>query len=191
MRSDVGHEIEVKLRCQDVEALRGAGIGLELERERHFEDNWLFDTADGQLRERLAVLRVRDAGGEGLLTFKGSAAPDAPPSQFKQRVEIETAVGDAAEMVAILEQLGYRKVFRYQKHRTVYRALLPGGGRLSVMRDETPLGDFVELEGEEAAIAEAVRLLGVTPGDYILESYLGLQAERCRAAGQPLEDLVF
>src|SRR5215204_6864102 len=117
MRSDAGHEIEVKLRCQDVEALRGAGIGLELERERHFEDNWLFDTADGQLRERLSVLRVRDAGGQGLLTFKGSAAPDAPPSQFKQRIEIETAVGDAAEMVAILEQLDYRKFFRYQKHR--------------------------------------------------------------------------
>jgi len=60
-----------------------------------------------------------------------------------------------------------------------------------VMFDETPLGNFVELEGEEEVIARAVELLGVTPACHILESYLALQAEHCRRRGKPLEDMVF
>ena len=59
------------------------------------------------------------------------------------------------------------------------------------MADETPRGDFLELEGEETALAEAVHLLGVNPADYILDSYLGLQLKHCRAQGRPLEDMVF
>jgi hypothetical protein len=59
------------------------------------------------------------------------------------------------------------------------------------MTDETPLGDFLELEGTEEAIAEAVKWLNITPADYILESYLALQIAHCRQQGKPLEDMVF
>ena len=59
------------------------------------------------------------------------------------------------------------------------------------MLDETPIGNFVELEDEEEAIAEAVKLIGVTPGDYILDSYLALQARHCERLGKPLEDMIF
>jgi adenylate cyclase class 2 len=186
-----GHEIEVKLRCDGIEPLLQAGISLELDTARHFEDNWLLDTTDRQLGGRAAVLRVRDAGGLGSLTYKEKAAPEAPASQFKMRVEIETTLGEARHAVEILERLGYSKFFRYQKYRTIYRALLPDGAHLSVMFDETPLGDFIELEGEEQAIAQAISLLGIEPTDYILESYLGLQAEYCRQHGRALEDMVF
>jgi adenylate cyclase class 2 len=185
------HEIEVKLRCAGVEPLLQAGISLELDIARHFEDNWLLDTHDHRLAERAAILRVRAAGGAGLLTYKEKAPPDAPASQFKQRLEIETMLAEPLQAVEILERLGYQKFFRYQKYRTIYRALLPDGAHLLVMFDETPLGDFVELEGEEHAIAEAVSLLGIEPTDYILDSYLALQAEHCRRQGRPLEDMVF
>jgi len=185
------HEIEVKLRCAGIEPLIEAGISLELDTPRHFEDNWLLDTPDGQLARRAGVLRVRAAGGAGSLTYKERAAPDAPASQFKQRVEIETTLGEPQQAVEILERLGYRKFFRYQKYRTIYSALLPDGAHLLVMVDETPIGDFIELEGEEQAIAQAVALLGIEPTDYILESYLALQAEHCRRQGRPLEDMVF
>jgi adenylate cyclase class 2 len=59
------------------------------------------------------------------------------------------------------------------------------------MFDETPLGAFVELEGAEEIIARAVELLGVTPDEYVLESYLAIQAESCRRRGIPLEDMTF
>jgi adenylate cyclase class 2 len=191
MSISTGHEIEVKLRCDNVAALERAGIKLSLERARHFEENWLFDTDDQQLGSGLAVLRVRAAEGTGLLTYKAPPAAGSPASQFKKRIEIETTVGDPERMVAILDQMGYLKWFHYQKYRTVYGALLPNGARLQVMFDETPIGNFLELEGEEEAIVEAMRLLGVKRDEQILLSYLALQAERCSRQGRPFEDLVF
>ena len=167
------------------------GIGLELEAARHFEDNWLLDTPDFELGQREAILRVRTAGGKGTLTYKEKALADAPASQFKHRIEIESAIDNPENSVAIFERLGYRKWFRYQKYRTVYRVTLPGGETLHAMFDETPVGNFIELEGEEHAIAGAVEMLGVEPEMYIRESYLELQIEHCSQLGKPLEDMVF
>ncbi|HKQ76747.1 MAG TPA: class IV adenylate cyclase [Blastocatellia bacterium] len=185
------YEIEVKLRFEDLDAFERAGISLEVETARHFEDNWLLDSPDQYLGESGAILRVRFAAGRGSITYKEQADNAAPSSQFKKRVEIETAIDDPQSAVAIFERLGYRKWFRYQKFRTVYRATLPDGSKLSVMFDETPLGAFVELEGEEEIIAQAVKLLGVTREEYVLESYLAIQAEYCLRQGKSLEDMVF
>ncbi|MBX3278061.1 MAG: class IV adenylate cyclase [Acidobacteria bacterium] len=191
MSSTSGHEIEIKLRLDGVERLESCGIALEIDAPRHFEDNRLFDTPDRQLQKSLSILRVRSANGAGVLTYKAQPAADAPASQFKKRVEIETTVGDPEQITRLLERLGYRAWFRYQKYRTVYRAGLPSGRTLHAMLDETPIGNFVELEGEEEAIAEAVGLLGATREDYILDSYLVLQIRLCSAAGRALEDMVF
>lgn len=191
MSVEAGHEIEVKLGIGSVDVLLRAGIALEVESERHFEENLLFDTPDRKLQSRLATLRVRSARGRGTLTYKEPPAAGASASRFKKRVEIETGLSDPAQMVALLERLGYHKWFRYEKYRTVYRASLPSGASLHVMFDETPLGSFAELEGTEEAITEAVHLLGATPADYILDSYLLLQMKHCAARGVPLEDMVF
>jgi adenylate cyclase, class 2 len=185
------HEIEVKLRYDSVAPFASAGLQLTVELSRHFEDNWLLDTIERQLSQRAAILRVRQVEGTGTLTFKEKAAPDAAATQFKARIEIETPIAAPENTVAILERLGYRKWFRYQKYRTVYRAGLPSGAWMHVMFDETPLGNFVELEGTEEAIAEAVQLLGVQREEYILESYPALQINHCRALGHELEDMVF
>jgi adenylate cyclase class 2 len=187
----VPREIEVKLRMERLDPLIEAGLSLRLETARHFEDNWLLDTGAFDLGQSAAILRVRKAGGNGSLTYKEKAPADAPASQFKQRVEIETALDDPDSALALFDRLGYHRWFRYQKYRTVYRATLPSGDRLHVMFDETPLGNFVELEGEENAIAEAVTRMGIGPGDYILDSYLALQIARCNQAGTPLEDMLF
>src|SRR5215510_16133162 len=185
------HEIEVKLRFDDLEAFARAGIALELEAARHFEDNWLLDTPDRYLSERASILRVRSSAAGGSITYKENVSGGAPESQFKKRIEIETVVDKPESAVAIFERLGFRKWFRYQKYRTVFIATLPCGSKLQVMFDETPLGQFVELEGEEEIIERAVKLLGVTPAEYILDSYLAIQAEHCRRQGKPLDDMIF
>jgi len=187
----VPYEIEVKLRFEGLDAFARAGIALEIETARHFEDNWLLDSSDCHLGERAAILRVRSAAGRGAITYKEKADGLAPASRFKKRIEIETAIEDPESAVAVFERLGYRKWFRYQKYRTVYRAALPDGSELHVMFDETPCGSFVELEGEEEVIARAVELLGVAPEEYVLESYLAIQAEHCRRRGKPLVDMIF
>jgi len=188
-RSNPKHEIEVKLRLNSIESLHRSGLTLELETERHFEDNWLFDTPDGRLGRELSVLRVRIAGMGGSMTYKAKA--DDVQTKFKRRTEIETRLDDPHSAIALFERLGYRKWFRYQKYRTVYRAYFDGDRRLSVMYDETPIGNFVELEGEEDDLAAVVALLGFGPADFILESYLTLQANACAARGRSLEDMIF
>ena len=185
------YEIEVKLRFGDLAAFARAGISLEIETARHFEDNWLLDSPDFHLGERAAILRVRSAAGRGAITYKEKEDGLAPASRFKKRIEIETVIEDPENAVAVFERLGYRKWFRYQKYRTVYRATLPDESKLHVMFDETPLGLFVELEGAEEIIARTVELLGVTPEEYILDSYLAIQAELCQRIGRPLEDMIF
>jgi adenylate cyclase class 2 len=191
MAATNNYEIEVKLRFDSVEPLTRAGIVLTIETARHFEDNLLLDTVDEQLRQKMAVLRVRQSGETGSLTYKEKAAANAPNTQFKQRLEIETALDEPANALAIFERLGFHGWFRYQKYRTVFRASLPSGANLYVMFDETPIGNFIELEGEEEAIAESVKLLGVGRENYVLESYIALQAAHCQRQGKPFEDMTF
>lgn len=191
MAATTPYEIEIKLRFDDVEPLIQAGIVLEIETARHFEDNLLLDSEDKLLGQKTAILRVRQSGETGgVLTYKEKPALDAPATRFKQRIEFETALDDPATAIAIFERLGYQKWFRYQKYRTVYRATLPGGQSLHVMFDETPIGNFIELEGEEEAIAQAVKLLGISREDYVMDSYLALQAAHCAQQGRPLEDMI-
>ncbi|MFN0109264.1 MAG: class IV adenylate cyclase [Blastocatellia bacterium] len=185
------YEIEVKLRFDSIDPLTQAGLVLQLETPRHFEDNWLLDTEAKQLGQKLAILRVRQSGETGSMTYKEKNAPDVSASQFKKRLELETPLDDPASALAIFERLGFNPWFRYQKYRTVYRASLPDANSLHVMFDETPIGNFIELEGEEDAIVEAVKLLGVSREAYVLESYLALQAAECARQGKPFGDMIF
>lgn len=186
----MSHEIEVKLKL-DVVALERGGIRLEIVLPRHFEENWLLDSVLRQLGEKSSILRIRAVNGSGFLTYKARPGSDAPASQFKLRIEIETALGDPEKALDIFERLGFKKWFGYQKYRTVYRAILPDDSELHVMADETPLGNFLELEGEENTILAAVKLLGLKPTDYILDSYLALQLAHCQRQGKSLEDMEF
>jgi adenylate cyclase class 2 len=74
---------------------------------------------------------------------------------------------DAAQL--ILERLGFRAAFRYQKYRETWSLL----GQ-TVVVDETPIGDFLEIEGEAEGIHRAAEALGFTRADYLTDSYVGL-----------------
>jgi adenylate cyclase class 2 len=160
-------ETEVKVRVGAAlarEALRRAGAQLVSPRE--FEDNWLFDDARGALRAGGGILRLRTAAGRGLLTFKG---PRQVKGGLKTREEIETELADPAAMRLVLERLGLRPVFRYQKRRETWTLL----GE-TVVVDETPIGEFIEIEGTPAGIPRVAEALGFSPQDYITDSYVAL-----------------
>lgn len=182
-------ETEVKLACDDLDRLRKAGLSLNIIKPRHFEDNWLLDTSDRLLMGRGSALRVRMAAGKGLVTFKGMIDETAS-SPIKVREEIESEVSDPDRMVELFERLGYSRAFRYQKYRTVYETTL-GKSHLEVSFDETPIGNFIEIEGDEAAVLGALRAADFSADDIIRDSYPEIQMRRCRARGVPLEDLVF
>ena len=173
-------ETEVKLRVASAEAARAMldRLGAVHERPRVFEDNVLYDDPAGSLRTAGCVLRLREVGGEALLTFKG---PKRVVEGAKSRDEHETCVASAAEMRAILAAAGYRPIFRYQKYRETWRFR-----GVEVVVDETPIGTFFEIEGELASIHAAASALGYTANDYLSDSYVGLFLASGRAG-----DMVF
>jgi adenylate cyclase class 2 len=161
-------EVEVKLRVGDAEAARASlrRAGASLARQRHFEDNVLFDDASGTLRAGGSVLRLRRTAEGGVLTFKG---PREMRLGVKSREELETEVATPEAARAILERLGYRPVFRYQKYRESWRLR---GQKVEV--DETPIGTFLEIEGEIDGIHAVAKDLGYGRSDYMAESYVEL-----------------
>jgi adenylate cyclase class 2 len=166
--SEIPVETEIKLRFAGPEEARQAVLrmGATPERGRHLEDNQLLDFEDMRLRIVGSVLRVRTAEGSGILTFKG---PRRVVGGLKSREEIESAVTDPRSVLEVLHRLGLRPSFRYQKYREVFSWK---GQELVV--DETPIGTFIEIEGDASGIQAAAEALGRTPEDYISESYAAI-----------------
>ncbi len=67
------------------------------------------------------------------------------PGPYKVREEREVRASDERAIAEILGALGLAPRFRYEKYRSTYR--LPGIAHVVVELDETPIGDFLELEG--------------------------------------------
>jgi adenylate cyclase class 2 len=165
-------EREIKIEFPSVAEARAAAArrGLPLHTARRLQDDTLFDTPDAALRTQGRTVRVRSDGSLTVLTFKGTPQP----GPLKVREEHETTVGNRAQLVAILAGLGLEPTFRYQKYREEFRA----DAGLVLAIDETPIGVFVELEGDEPAIRAAAATLGVAERQFISASYAGLFFER-------------
>jgi adenylate cyclase, class 2 len=171
-------ETEIKVKIEDVE-----GFCLQLDvlnpgilAERHFEDNYLLDFPDGKLQSGRCLLRIRFAKGCGLLTFKGSPQPDGI---FKTREELETGVEDGAAMLQVLERIGMSVCFRYQKYRREFAL-----DQVHVAVDETPIGNYVELEGTKDGIRALAHKMGIAETQFLRLSYYSLYLEHCQKMGE-------
>src|ERR1700735_56633 len=106
-----GREVEIKLRVSGpAEArrmLRAAGF--RVSKRRVFEKNTVFDTSSQTLRRSARLLRVREIGKAGKLTYKG------PPDgiKHKSREELEMDLSETRTITAILDRLAYHPAFRY------------------------------------------------------------------------------
>ena len=174
----MGVETEIKIRwTRGVEALRELMLsrGYTIRRERELESDQLYDHPALLLKSAGKLLRLRTAGDRWIVTFKGPRLTDADGAAVhKSREEIETQVGDGLEFAAILDRLGYAPGFRYEKFRTTFGL----EGELGIVTlDQTPIGDFLELEGPADWIDRTAGQLGFGPGAYINMSYAGLYAE--------------
>lgn len=145
--------------------VRVSGLGATLRRGRRLQHDVIVDTPDRALSARGCALRVRDDGGEAFLTYKGPVEP----GPLKVREELETAAASAERLLAIVAALGYQPVFRYEKFREEH--VVPGA---LIAIDETPIGTFLEIEGEAEAIHDYARRLGFSPADYVTASYRAL-----------------
>jgi adenylate cyclase class 2 len=170
-------ETEIKFRVESVDELgmRLRAAGFRLQTPRAFESNVLYDTPDRRMRARTEILRVRNYAGKWTVTHK--RLPDAGPGEdaHKHRVETETEVGDGDVLAQIFLSLGLVAAFRYEKWRSEWT---DDEGHCVI--DETPIGDYAELEGSPAWIDRAAVRLGVERSAYLTLSY-GRLFEQWRA----------
>lgn len=185
------HETEIKLKVLNVQAIkrRLAASDFVISEPRHLEQNLLFDFPDGRLRRLSFVFRLRREGQRSLLTFKG---PPVGSTNYKIRREIETEVEDGERLRAILESIGLLEVFCYEKFRTTFAPRRKSKARQAlVVFDQTPIGDFLELEGPKRWIDETARQLGFSRTDYITASYASLYLAWCQEEGKKPGNMVF
>jgi adenylate cyclase class 2 len=177
-------EIEIKFRVADLHALgrRLRGAGFRLVTPRTHEMNTLYDLPGQVLRGRKELLRLRKYGSEWTLTHKAKKKT----GRHSSRAETETSVADGKEMEAILRALGYAPSFRYEKFRAEWT-----DGKGQVVVDETPIGDFCEIEGGPRWIDATAKKLGVSPTDYITKNYATLFAEWRQETGSSAEEMAF
>jgi adenylate cyclase class 2 len=159
-------EIEVKIKIEEVESLpkKILAQGASLHKERHFEENTLYDRSSGDLFKKRQALRVRKTNRKTILTFKGAPQKSR---KFKIREEFETEVKNEKQLKKILKSLGFVPVFQYKKHRTVYRIR-----KLKICLDETSIGNFIELEGQQSDIVRFSNALGFSKTEYIKSDYV-------------------
>jgi len=181
------HEIEVKIPLRSSAGIhnRLASIGFTVAAPRCFEANTVYDTLDQSLRQKNMLLRLRQSGSQRILTWKG---PEIS-GPHKSRPELETAIASLETLHKILDQLGYHPVFRYEKYRTEFEAANQQDAKITF--DETPIGEFLELEGAADWIDETARKLNFSPHDYVLASYGKLYLDDCARRGVQPGNMVF
>lgn len=148
-------EIEAKFHVLDLRKIEVClqDLGAHLIQPRVLETNIRFDLPDGGLRSEGRVLRLRQ-DTEARLTYKSGSTNDRG---VLNRTEIEFVVEDFGKAKALIEALGYQKLFYYEKYRTTFEF-----ADCHIMLDELPYGNFVEIEGEGVdsirAVADRLRL---------------------------------
>jgi len=161
-------ELEVKFFIRDLPEMekRLVAIGATLVQPRTHEYNLRFDTPSGDLGQRESMLRLRrDAASH--VTYKG---PSTTLGGVLARTEIEFDVSNFAAAQKLIEALGFRSKFVYEKYRTTYA--LDG---LKVTLDEMPYGNFVEVEGKQAEpIQAAAKKLKLDWAQRLPETYISI-----------------
>jgi adenylate cyclase, class 2 len=179
-------EIEIKFRITDLVSLVAAlrQLGFKQITPRTHEMNVLFDLPGQSLRARGEILRLRKYGEIWVLTHKAKSKNGGGP--HKSRIETETRVEDGEKMEAILRALQFEPSFRYEKFRAEWK-----DEQGHVVIDETPIGNFGEIEGPPGWIDSVAHQLGIPREDYITETYAGLFFEWKKRTGSRTKEMTF
>jgi adenylate cyclase, class 2 len=157
-------EIEIKFRVENLRALnqRLRQAGFRVMTPRTHEMNTLYDLPGQPLRKRGELLRLRKYGQQWTLTHKTKGKA----GRHKTRVENETQMADGRRMEIILLALGFVPTFHYEKFRAEW-----SDGKGHVVVDQTPIGNFGEIEGSARWIDQTARHLRVPQTNYITDTY--------------------
>lgn len=179
------HEREAKFYVSTLYAVKARlkeAAARQLRPQVH-ELNLRFDTPSGDLTSTYQVLRLRQ-DDQVRLTYKG---PGDVEQGVSVRKEIEFIANNFDAARLFLEALGYRVQFIYEKNRSKYEM-----EEVEIVLDETPLGNFVEIEGPDGnSIQSAADLLGLKWEARSNKSYLALFDLVKVALGLEFRDMTF
>jgi adenylate cyclase, class 2 len=177
-------EIEVKFRVGNVRAVarKLKDAGFRKETPHTHEMNTLYDLPGAELRKRRELLRLRQYGKEWKITHKSGTKV----GRHSSRQELETKLDDGKKAAAILRALGYQPSFRYEKFRAEWT-----DGKGQVVVDETPIGDFCEIEGPPRWIDATAKKLGVQRDEYIMKNYATLFTDWKRKTKSRAKEMTF
>jgi adenylate cyclase class 2 len=159
-------------------------LGAKNSKPRVYEKNIRLDTPDEALLQKWQLLRIRQDTAVKI-TFKGDP-PNPIQSEAKVREELEIEASDLDTAVLIFQRLGFAPVQIYEKYRETW-----AWQDVEIVLDEMPYGNFIELEGNEAALKEAAAGLNLNWDQRVLANYLGLMAQLQAHHNLPFNDLTF
>ena len=179
-------EVEIKFRIDDIDTLTTGlqAAGFRLITSRTHEMNTLYDQPGGKLRRRGALLRLRQYGPRWTVTYKDRSGPQS--GRHKSRREIETQIEKGDALAQVLEAIGFSPSFRYEKYRSEW-----ADSTSHVVIDETPIGNFGEIEGQPQWIDATARKLNISVTSYIKESYAELFAAWKRKTRSKAREMTF
>ncbi|HEY1951770.1 MAG TPA: class IV adenylate cyclase [Gemmatimonadaceae bacterium] len=160
-------EVELKAIVDDLADRRRKieEAGAILEFEGTLSDR-RYDTTARELSARDEVLRARrysDSGG--IRTFLDWKGPTEVRDSYKVREELTTKVDDFESLETILERLEFALVGQIDRTIAQYRL-----GNATVRFEIYPRMDvLVEVEGDPAAIEDAIEALGIPRGTFSSE----------------------
>jgi len=179
-------EVEIKFRIDNIDALT-LGLqtaGFRRMTPRTHEMNTLYDQAGGKLRRRGALLRLRQYGPRWTVTYKDRSGPQS--GRHKSRREIETQVENGDALAQVLEAIGFQPSFRSEEYRSEWR-----DSTGHVVIDETPIGNFGEIEGQPQWIDATARRLNIPVKSYLKESYAELFTAWKRKTKSKAKEMTF
>ena len=166
-------ETEIKIKLVDIaiKEMREKILNQKftLVEKNSLEHNIVYDTKKNKLKKSGLLLRLRRKSGKNVLTLKAPSSKSKELGNYKVREETEVEVSDFENTAAIITALGFKVFFIYEKYREVYK-----NGNVKIMVDHTPIGDFLEIEGEAEEIDKTAAKLGFDKNDYITASYYSL-----------------
>jgi predicted adenylyl cyclase CyaB len=158
-------EIEAKLYLGTESAAREVCRKLDLPwLDGTFEKNRIYDFPDGRLARRGALVRIRERGESGFLTYKEKSAEKVEGA--KVRLEYDTAVSDPLSAIQLLTSLGLLETLTYERFRARHRL-----GETHLEIDCMPGGWFCEIEGSPPEIARLRECAGLSQYTPLAWSY--------------------
>jgi adenylate cyclase, class 2 len=178
-------EIETKFLVRDIHTieLRLIELKADILKTRCLEKNFRFDTKENKLSSESKVLRLRQDSQQWMTYKEPGGFIDGIPT----RKEIEFSISDLHAARSFLEALGFSVIQTYEKYRAVYIL-----NNTRIMVDELPIGNFVEIEGDEVQLIKKVASdLNLRWELRVDHSYLTIFNTLCLTKGIEPRDLSF